>query len=198
MKKIIWIVLGLIIVVTLATLYSFPEVTESYYDETSTAGFAMGNLDKDKEVQVTFISDRDHLSSISLRMETLYRTGLTTLDVLIEHADVNVVARKTIDLKDVSDKTFYKISFDPYIHSRNETFTVTISSPDAVEGQAIALQTYDQKNDSTRLYVNGAEQDYAIALRASYTQNFEVTTFVVCLFFATVVLGFITFINKYI
>lgn len=198
MKKKILITLGLVVIIVLAVLFSFPDETVSYYDTDSTLSNNIGDLVKDKEVRMEFVADKNNLGSIALKIGTYGRKNLTTMDVQILNEEKQLVVQKSINLMDIADNEYFKISFDSIVESRNKTFTVIISSPDATNEKSVAPYTYQRKGNTTHLYVDGEEQSSALAFRASYYNNFDITTFIVFLYFIAVIIGFVIFIYKFI
>lgn len=198
MKKKLLITLGIIIIVVLGILYSFTDVKESYYDTESTTATQMGYLVKDKKVRLTFTADKNNLGSISLMIGTSSRQNLTTMDVQILDEEQQIVTQQNIDLTSVTDNAYYQISFNKYVNSQNKTFTVLLSSPDATDDNAVVLYTYQKQGDSTHLFVDDKEQDYALAFRATYYNNFDLATFIVILYFITVIVFFVIFIYKFL
>jgi len=196
MKKKFLIALGLVVILVMSVLYSYTDVTESYYDTESTQTTNIGNLTKDKEVRLEFIADKNNLGSISLMIGTYSRANLPTMDVQILDEEQRIVAQKSINLMDVTDNSYYKLSFVPYKESENRTFSVILSSPEAIGENAATIYTYQSKGDSTHLYLNGVEQNYSLACRASYYNNFDVATLVVLMYFIALIIFFIIFIYK--
>ena len=139
MKRKIFVSLGLVIIIVLAVLYSFPEVTNSYYDTHSTIANNIGYLVKNEEVKMEFTAEKDNLGSISLKIGTFKRTNLTTMDVRIFDDKQQLVMQKSVDLMNVQDNEYYKISFDPYMKSRDKKFTIVVTSPDATTENSVAL-----------------------------------------------------------
>jgi hypothetical protein len=197
MKKIIFLTLGIIIIIGLAVMYSFPHRQVRYYDTQSDASDSIGDITADTDIRLEFTAMKDNLESISLKFGTYGRANTGNLNIELLDASGTVVFQESVNVAEVKDNVFTIFTFDPYVSSSQLTFTLLISSPDCAEKNAVTIYKCQPKGTTTQFFLNGEKQEQALVFAATY-HNFDVETLVVILFFITTILAFVIFIYKFL
>lgn len=136
-----------------------------------------GEITGDAFVGQTFVASRNHLSSIGILIATY--SGRDNTKPVIFHlresadapGDVHTV---TVDPKNFGDNQFYDFAFSAISKSTNQTYFFSITSPESVHGDAIAVQlSAKDPYPAGVAYVRGSgRQHMDVAFRVSYNVPF--------------------------
>ncbi len=167
-KAYVYAVAAIIILAVLLFL-RVPEIGESQATHTQNSGEVIG----DQFVGQTFIASRNHLSSIGIIIATYSNRDNTHPVVfhLKESAETQEDIRTiSVSPEKFGDNQFYDFAFSPIQNSANKTYFFSITSPDSIKGNAIAVNISAKDPYPTGVaYVRGSgRQGIDVAFRASY------------------------------
>lgn len=136
-----------------------------------------GEITGDAYVGQTFIASRNHLSSLGILIATY--SGRDNTKPVIFHLKESVdapgdIRTVSIDPKQFGDNQFYDFAFPAISESKNKTYFFSITSPESIHGDAIAVQISAQDPYPGGVaYVRGSgRQHMDVAFRASYNVPF--------------------------
>jgi 4-amino-4-deoxy-L-arabinose transferase-like glycosyltransferase len=146
-----------------------PEIGEYLPEHTHNSGELTG----DTFVGQTFIASQNNLSSLGIIIAT-YSGRNNTHPVIFhlkESADSAEDLRTVqVNPKEFGDNQFHDFSFEPIANSKGKLFFFSLTSPESVMGDAIAVQVSNQDPyPSGVAYIRGSgRQAIDLAFRASY------------------------------
>lgn len=167
-----------ILTIVLLGIFAFiriPEVGENQESHTQNSG----DIIADGFVGQTFVASRNQLSSIGIIIAT--HSGRDNTHPIIFHlknsADAQTdVQTITANPKDFGDNQFYDFAFAPISNSKGKTFFFSLTSPESVNGNAVAVDISAQDPyPSGVAYVRGSgRQHIDLAFRTSYNVPFGI------------------------
>lgn len=136
-----------------------------------------GEITGDTFVGQTFVASKNHLSSIGILIATY--SGRNNTHPVIFHLKESAdspddIFTTTVDPQKFGDNQFYDFSFPAIAHSKGITYFFSLTSPESVRGDAIAVQVSAQDPYPAGVaYVRGSgRQAMDVAFRASYNVPF--------------------------
>ena len=130
----------------------------------------VGEIFGERIVQQTFVANRDGLAKVSLLMATYRRRNTAPLrfELRSESADLAIApVTRVIDPDSIADGQWVDVSFEPIARSSGKMFSITLSSPEAVPGNAFTVWKLSRRaHDRGSLRIGGVEQSGDLTFQA--------------------------------
>lgn len=164
-----------IVLLGIFTFIRVPEIGEYQPSHTQNSGELVGDI----FVGQTFIASQNHLSSVGVIIATYSGRDNTKPVVfhLKESAEaVNDLRTVTVDPKDFGDNQFHDFSFKPIADAKGKIFFFSLTSPESVHGDAIAvnISTKDPYPGGVAYVRGSGRQAMDVAFRTSYNVPFGI------------------------
>lgn len=131
-----------IVIVGFLLFVRVPEIGENQDTNTANSGEVTGDI----LVGQTFIASQDNLKSVGVMMATYSGRNNTHPIVfeLKESSDSPTIRTVSVSPEAFGDNQFYDFSFEPITDSKGKTFFFSITSPESVKGNAVAVNINQQ------------------------------------------------------
>ena len=116
-----------------------------------------------------FLAKKDHFAGIGLLMATYNRDNSSQLEVSVSNEKGEKVYDQIINASEISDTAYYVVNFEDIGEACGESFTITVKSLDANEGNGITIYKTDESvSEDTYVTVNNDTQQYNLSYQLIY------------------------------
>ncbi|MEA4888138.1 MAG: hypothetical protein VB070_01535 [Clostridiaceae bacterium] len=196
-SRLILSIVGILAFCIFAYFYAHVERSTVNYTKNQNAVSTTGEIDQSVTIEQAFVADKEGFCGISLLFGTYDRSNTSSIAISILDEQSQNVYQKEINTADLKDNAEYRLDFSPMTQSSGKSFLLVISTPDAKEGNAIAIYTYPD-TEGNKAYLRNKNTTADVLALKTYYQYFDYQTIIVLVYFALVIIAFITYIYKYI
>ncbi|WP_088834222.1 YfhO family protein [Paenibacillus tyrfis] len=113
----------------------------------------VGEITNNTTIKQKFVSNTNELSGFSILLATFGRLNTSNLDISLKNEKDEVVKHYSLTGNKIKDNSWYDFEFTPINNSEGKIFTIEITSPNGLTGNALTTWKNSNKNIG-ELYIN--------------------------------------------